>query len=357
MRVLLYGTGRWAEVHAKAIRGIKDAEIVAVCGHSNLSRLELVANLCEAPVRSMDLRETIENVQPEMIDIVVSPVCRLQAVKESIFPSVKVINIEKPWALWPEDAYEIYRLARENGIKVVVNHQKKCLPSWRSLESLVSDGSLGKVRHIRATCQGNPAEQGTHIVDMALKLAGSRTLSSIVGQVGELEGLIEEHSAPNAAVATIYLPSGITVDLALGACGWEVGLQVLGSEGVAEWGLSKGLRVNYFGDTRSSTDDRGWLSSYLDAERDHLASVISYASGAQPDHDSDVSNGLVAFNVIMATYESALNGGVVSMPRRFTNGLIEELRSRRPSSLRIEEPSLAVARVDTRERWFPANLT
>lgn len=366
MRVLLYGTGPWAEIHAKALVSIPDVELIGLCGHSNIARLESFADRHKIASRGVVLREMVERLQPEMVDIVVSPVCRLEAVRSSLFKSVKVINIEKPWALLPDDAYEMVRLVKAIGIKLVVNHQKKYLPAWATLGNVVDDGKLGRILHVRGTCRGNPAEQGTHIVDAALKMCGTRSSSWTTGQVGELEGLRNAHSAPNAALASTQLSNGIRVDLAFGSWGWDVagetetysklGLQILGTEGIAELGLSKGLTIKY-NDGTSAVDPGGWDSYYLEAQRNHLASAIAYGRGSIKEHDSDVKNALSAFELIMAMYQSALEGGAVNMPIRATNTVVDRMRLRMPLSLAVEgSEALLDNKSSARRPWFPTNI-
>ena len=208
MKVVLVGTSGWAREHARAIQSVEELELVGVVGHSNKEKLAKFA--AEFKIKSaMSLDEMLEEFKPEILDLACNPHFRLDGVRAACNHGVPIVNVEKPMALSPGEAREIVRLCRENNLKFTVNHQKKFMPGWRDARKIICEGAVGEIDHMRATCQGNLLEQGTHIIDMVLFFNNYCQPSWIFGQVGELEGLKKEGaSAPDIALAEMAMENG-----------------------------------------------------------------------------------------------------------------------------------------------------
>lgn len=127
-----------------------------------------------SPHYSTNLSQLLMQTKPDLLDIAGNPHFRLEAVREAVkHESIKLINIEKPLALLPEDVYEIEQLCARHHKLVTVNHQKKFLPALSKAKEAIQSGQIGEFEFIRATCQGNLLEQGTHLVDMVLHFTNS----------------------------------------------------------------------------------------------------------------------------------------------------------------------------------------
>lgn len=340
-KVAIYGTGQWAHVHGQAWQRVEGAEVCGVAGYSNSDNLRIMADNFDIPVAALSWQDVLKETQPEVADIVVSPICRLEAVQAAVStPSVTVINIEKPWALRPSDARKIRRLTIERGIRVIVNHQKKLLPAWRKTLELIESGALGRIDRLRATCGGTTAEQGTHIIDMVLEMMGRQPIDWIAGQVHGFAKLDQEHSAPSGSMCNIRFAEGREAYLAFGAMGFDMPRESLpyfdlGVEGVCEHGifelsLTAGLWVKYLADGRIETDKAGWNDHFVAAQRDHLSSVCDAINHPAGWHSSDIRYAQDAFDVVMAIYASAMDTGAVFMPAEFSDRLVDEMMARRP---------------------------
>ncbi len=342
MRIALYGTGPWAAVHAQAWNGISSAELVGVAGYSNQSRLDFISHTYDIPEKSLSWRKLLHETQPDFADIVVSPVCRVDAVRAAVeTPSVKVINIEKPWSLKPSDAREIQRLGKTRNIRITVNHQKKLLPSWQKAREIISSGLLGSIQQIRATCGGTTAEQGTHIIDMVLELLNRPLLSSITGQLNEYGRLEEEHLAPGGAICNIEFRDACDAYLAFGSRGFDLprenaqysqmGVQIMCEQALLEVSLTAGLWIKYFEDGRIETDTRGWNEHFMEAQQDHLLKAMSSIEHDRGWHLSDIRYAQDAFDIVMGIYASSVDCDVTEFPAIFSDRLIDFLMLKRPS--------------------------
>ena len=106
----------------------------------------------------------------------------------------KHILCEKPLALTPREAREMYEAAESAGVKHVVNFNYRRLPAVRLARNLIAEGQLGTIYHFRGTYQqdwpldphfpfiwrmdkaiagaGSMADKGSHVVDLARYLVG-----------------------------------------------------------------------------------------------------------------------------------------------------------------------------------------
>ena len=340
LRSLLVGTGGWAETHAKAYQLCSEVELAGVCGHRNTERLDHVANTYGIPNRSTDLEGLIRETEPDMLDIACNPCFRLKGVRAAMVPSVRLINLEKPLALAPHDAYEIERLCVENGKLLTVNHQTKFIPSWRKARLAIADGKIGDVRFIRSSCQGNLLEQGTHIVDATMSFVDYSPVRWVMGQVDELEGFDKDSAgAPDAAMATLCFEGGVRATMDFGSTGAEIPgeankwhnywSEVYGTKGHIRITLNKTMETVIYDGGAAEVEESSWDKHSIQAEAEHLDEAARYASDPERGHISDLRRSMASFNAIMAVYASASGGGRVALPRRFEDDVLTRLRSSR----------------------------
>lgn len=344
MRAVLVGTGNWAGAHAAAYADCAKVKLVGVCGHRNVERLNAFADKYGIAERSLDLDEMLRKTQPDILDIASHPSYRLEGVRLACaLTFIKLINLEKPIALKPSDAYAIERLCRESGKLLTINHQKKFLPAWRKTRDAIAANAIGDVEFIRATCQGNLMVQGTHLTDMALFFNDYNPASWVMAQVDGLEGLDEPRTpAPDAAAALVCFENGVRAVMAFGSVGhtlpgednkWlQFGVDVYGTRGHIKVTLNKTLQITTYADGKTVTGESSWDRDYIHAETAHLDAAARYAQNPAPGHVSDMEKSSLSYQVVMAIYASGADGGIITLPRRFDDDLIDRLRARGASS-------------------------
>lgn len=336
LKSVLVGTGNWAKAHATAYGNCTEVELAGICGYRNLERLNQLADECAIPERSLNLGELLDKVEPDMLDIACNPHFRLAGVKAALRPCIKLINVEKPLALAPGDAYEIERLCKENDKLLTVNHQKKFLPAWKTAKEFVASGGIGETEFIRATCQGNLLEQGTHLVDMALFFNDYSPVSWVMGQIDELEGLDKEAaSAPDAAMAMVCAENGVRATMTFGSVGHEVpgsgskwmhfSIEAHGSEGHVKVGLNTNVEMTSYRNGKTVAEEASWTKNFLLGLTRHLDAVARYAKDPAQGHWSSLDKSMESFQVIMGIYASGCGDGRVEFPRRFDNQLMDRL--------------------------------
>jgi predicted dehydrogenase len=342
-RALLVGTGGWAETHLRAYGACEQIELAALVGHRNEERLRALAETYAVPVASLGLAEALKRVEPDMVDFACNPHFRLEGVRAAMQPSVKLINLEKPMALAPSEAYEIAALCRSHGKRLTINHQKKYLPAWRHAKELIAAGELGDLEHLRATCRGNLLEQGTHLVDMVLHYNDYQPVSWVMGQIDELEGLDKPGaSAPDAALACLAFENGVRAILTIGSLGhalpgesnkWhQFAVEAYGTRGHLRVTLNKTLEFVSYAKGETWREPSSWDEGYVQAVAQHLTDAARYAQNPEVGHISDLERSLASFNVIMAIYASGCGDGMVRLPQRFSDDLIARLEARRSAA-------------------------
>ena len=338
LRCVVVGTGEWGQTHIGAYEQCRNVELAGLCDPINAEQLAQVADRFGIAERSTDLAELIEKTHADMTDVACNPHYRLEPVRIAAgFDSVKLVNVEKPLALDPGDAYAIARICREAGKRLTVNHQKKFLPAWAKAREAIDSGHIGKMQFLRASCQGNILEQGTHLVDMLLCFNAYRPIRWVMGQVGELEGFDKEQaSAPDAAVAVIAFDDDSRGYLTFGSVGhnvpeetfkwWHFVCEAYGDEGHVHVSLNKTLRIVRYGDGQITEQPADWEGNYIAAVAAHLDAAAAYAEDPSVGHPSDLEKSLASFDAVMAIYESARSHRRVDLPWRADDNLVEDVK-------------------------------
>ena len=336
LRAVLVGTAHWAETHVRAYAACSEVELVGLCGHNNVTRLNELVEKYDIPEHGRDLSALLEKTKPDMLDVACNPHFRLGAVQAAMVPSVRLINLEKPMALTPDDAYEIERLCLENGKLLTINHQKKFLPAWRGVKEAIASGAIGDVGFIRATCQGNLLEQGTHLVDLAMFYNDYSPVSWVMGQIDELEGLEKvSAAAPDAAVAMLCFENGVQATMTFGSVGYDIlgvdnkwmqfAVEIYGSLGHAKVALNTTWELTTYADGKTVGGEASWVKNFTRAVTEHLDEAARYVRDPARGHLSELSKSMISFQVIMAIYASGCGGGRIELPQRFDNCLIDNL--------------------------------
>lgn len=334
-RAVLVGTKGWAEAHAKAYQACDTIELAGICGHSNTDRLTALADTHEIANRSLDLTTLLQDTNPDIVDIVSSPDARLELIKIAVrFPSVKLINIEKPLALTPSEAYEIQDLCNTNGKLVLINHQHKFLPAWRKAQGLLRAGAIGDIEFVRASTKVNIMEQGSHLIDMVMFFNDFSPVRWVMGQTGPYEGKDSSSIvAPDEAMASLLFDNGVRANVECGAFArslkgetnpfYHIGVDVYGTEGHLKIALNQELEVRNYVTGEYTIEKSSWDESHMDALIDYMNSIPGYLEDPRAGHICDLDHAMLSYQVMMAIYHTAKYGGRVELPRRFEDSIVE----------------------------------
>jgi predicted dehydrogenase len=267
--------------------------------------------------------------------------------------SMRGVYTEKPMATNMRDARAMVETCERNGVKLVINHQRRIRPDLVKARELIESGAVGTVRRIRAQCAGDVLSDGTHAIDSALHLADDPEAQWVFAalhreineemiaraerqrQAGKESrpGYRYGHLVENGAMAVVQLATDLRVELFTGDMREEGRIyqdyEVFGEEGRI-WRTGDRVRPNLFiqdaegGDLRIGRDEdwqlvgvpaedgRGaWRAvPYEDWTRERGAIAEGYRRLAawihdERPHEMCARNALRGFEVLMAIYESA----------------------------------------------------
>lgn len=209
-KVGLLGAGYICESHAKALNGIADAEIVAVCDRSR-EKADAAAKKFGIPEVYTSLDAMLES-DVNVVHVLLPPDLHFDA-SQQILESGRHVFLEKPMALRSEECRVLADLATSKNLRIAVNHNFLFLPSYENLREQASDGTLGKIDLITINwlyplglIQFGPFNNWIlrKPENLFLEL-GPHLLAFVIDLVGPLDHIKTDISCP------IDLPGGSTV--------------------------------------------------------------------------------------------------------------------------------------------------
>lgn len=196
IRVAAIGTGFFSQYHYEAWSRIPGATLEAACTRSNTARLDEIAQRYGVRHTFLDAARMLDEVKPDLVDVITTPETHLQFVELAAARSIPVI-CQKPLAPSPQDARRMVEVAEAAGTLLVVHENWRFKPWFREVRRLVDAGRIGPVHSVSFRMrpgdgQGPQAylarqpyfqkmprflihETGIHMVDVFRYLAGEVT--------------------------------------------------------------------------------------------------------------------------------------------------------------------------------------
>ena len=211
---------------APSIRSAEDAELVAVCSR-DMGRAEAFAQRHGAPAAYDSLDETVKDPRVDVV-FIASPNHLHAPYTRTAAQAGKHVLCEKPMALTAEDAADMVRVCRANGVKLGIGFESVHHPGVKKARQLVADGVVGVPTLVQAQYGGGtrgvaapPARSGPHSewwsipemvggasAMMALGVHAVNVLRFILGrEVVEVTAMTDGHTQeqPLEALATLLL--------------------------------------------------------------------------------------------------------------------------------------------------------
>jgi predicted dehydrogenase len=324
--------GRW---HARSIHESEELELAAVCDIDESQARELAEKFPEVRVYA-DFTRMLADVEPEIVTLAVPNVLHAALTVQAAEAGVRGICCEKPMAVDLREARSMLEACRRQGAHLIINHQRRTLPSLVRMRDLIREGAIGDVYLLRGTCSGDLLTDGTHLVDSLLHLAGDEDAAWVFGALyrrpppeGEPRsggfyasgGYRYGHPVETGAIATWEFRSGLRAEILTGELrfpGREYNdYEVLGSRGRL-WRTGDREQPGVYLQT---TGTEGWEPIQLsEAEQqanpvarnyDLLARNIRAGGG---DHPLSGERALRGLEILMAIFESARLRARIELP-------------------------------------------
>lgn len=206
----IIGVGEFAHTHAKAYQYTDMGELVACCNTSGGEKLKGFAKQYGIKGYASP-KEMIETEQPDIVHIVTPPSARVELMKLVNELGVKGCIVEKPIAWESSDYNQLVALSEISKTKFVVSMQFRHHPFMMKCRKAIESGALGNVNFVDVSCGMNICNQGVHILDWAMAMAGDSPVKEVFGNVSGYDFEDEKHPAPAVSTARITLENGVTI--------------------------------------------------------------------------------------------------------------------------------------------------
>lgn len=144
--VALLGTGYIADYHAKALRGLPQVSVKAVCDlNSRLAKQ--FSERHGIPKFYTDLADMLSSESLDVVHILTPPNIHYKTASQVLAAGVDVF-IEKPLCSRLSDCQSLRQQADEVGRRIGVSHNFLYFPAYEKLVSDIRDGRLGKIDQI-----------------------------------------------------------------------------------------------------------------------------------------------------------------------------------------------------------------
>jgi predicted dehydrogenase len=343
VKVGIVGSRFAATLHARAYRRTGKVEVVAASAIDNLNEF------CQ--------EHAIGNAYPsyhEMLkraDIQLVSVCVPNFLhKEVVIAAAKKkkdIICEKPLATSVEDAMEMIRAARDNGVKLMYAEDWLFAPALTRAKSIYDEGAIGHALYIKA----KETHSGSHslyaqktqycgggvMIHLAIHPIGfirwflNKEVVEVTGKVsgGGKSNLKHHHFEGEdwgAGILTFEDNSQAFVEANYVTCGgMDDTVEIYGTKGVIKIDLTQGSPLSVYssdgygyaiekaemtsGWTRPAVDEEAALG-YIE-EIDHFVDCVR--DDKEPMRGVRAEDGLAALKITMAIYESARTGRTVKL--------------------------------------------
>lgn len=142
LKMAVVGCGYFGEKHATVISQTCNAKLMAVCDTNGEAAKGLAEKLkCKYYT---DIESMLSNEEIDAVSVAVPAPFHLDAVRP-VAKAKKHILLEKPIAHNTQDALEIVKLAKENGVRLMVAHLLKFDPRYEFTAQAIKRGEFGDI--------------------------------------------------------------------------------------------------------------------------------------------------------------------------------------------------------------------
>lgn len=205
VRIGIIGCGAIARTeHIPGYRSVPDdCEIVAVCD-ANLGVAQEVAAECGAKFATSHYSEMWDHV--DAVAVATPNTAHAEPTIEAL-KAGKHVLVEKPMAITPNEALDMYRAAKESGKILQIGLNFRFHPVTKFMDDFIAKGHMGHVYYARAQCLrrrgvphwgvfiskelngGGPLiDLGVHILDLTLHLMGYPKPVAVTGSTWDTLG-------------------------------------------------------------------------------------------------------------------------------------------------------------------------
>jgi predicted dehydrogenase len=334
------GCGPRGREHVHALRDA-GLEPVALADPAEAAREALERDLGVPSFAGLE--PALDGARPGVVVLATPPAAREELVlAAAAAEGVRAVVVEKPFALTLPAAERMLAACAARGVLLVVGHQLCFVPAFATLNDAADRGALGELELLRAVGRGDLLDQGPHLIDALLRLAGGRRVEWVMSQRGEaaVAGLPAaatggSHDAPAWMTHYLAFEGGLRAVCETGPLHqrgrgfhdeWrDKRVVALGSEGMGEAHALGGCRL-------LRADRAGWENGTPGGADDYAAATTALHAAVREalvegtPHPCDARGALHGMEVLIACAQSAADGDAAVLPPARDRDPFAELR-------------------------------
>ncbi len=319
-KAAIVGCGGIANAHMQGYSKVEDVEVVA-CVDPIPEARQMYMDDWGIPRSYATLEECAQDAEPDIVSVCTWHLLHdLITAEAATHPSIKAVICEKPMAIGMERANRMVDACDENGVKLVISHQRRFTPGWESARKLVADGAIGIPLRVDIRVKEGLANWATHSIDGAKFILGDPKPRWVMGAVQRTTDRYERDTPiEDACIGLVMfddpLQFFIQSDLWDNDC--DAGkFLIRGTEGM--------LHVRETVLKLFNADTGGWQNAPLELEEGdqaiggnmnvkQVAELVRWMDGG-PEHRNAGHIARDTVEIMMAMYESARHNKVIHLP-------------------------------------------
>ena len=220
-----------ANYHAQTLAAEERVRLVACCD-IDAEALNSFAEKHGIPNRYTSYEEMLQAEKLDIVVICTNELLHAPMTIQAAAHAPKAIICEKPMAMNLAEADAMLAACEENGVVLIIGHQRRYMPQYARAKELLLDGAIGKLEQIWAA--GHPYSSlmvdGTHTVDLMRFYADDAPVEWVVGQADARTGRVGwQHVLEDATVALMKFATGVRGLLTTGGGHTNPAKEALGS--------------------------------------------------------------------------------------------------------------------------------
>ncbi|MBW3621801.1 MAG: gfo/Idh/MocA family oxidoreductase, partial [Armatimonadetes bacterium] len=216
--------------------------------------------------------------------------------------------------------------AKESGTQLTFNHQRRYGVAWKTAKQLLDAGEIGDLIRLESEAP-NIYEFGTHSIDMLSFYNHETPAKWVLAQIDyRRENVVFGGHVENQALVMTEYENGVFGLIASGAGGNKpVGCftRLIGTNGLIEVYPSGGPDLRYL-----PAGSKEWIVPELGPDENQISAAIADAISCLQEGRKcqlDVSNALIATEIIFGAYESSRRRGRVDFPLDIEDNPLEAM--------------------------------
>ena len=328
LRAAIIGCGSIARYHAYGYLNSGRYEIVAVADLSAGAMEDFDSLFADYPDyhpgHYTDAHKMLDSELPEVVSVCVWHRGHAEWTIAAAARKPRAIICEKPMAEDLVRAGEMLTVCRRNGVKLVIGHQRRFLPSYTLARELIAEGAIGQAQLLECNSGAGLLNWASHQVDMLRYVLSDDDCLWAMGAVERLTDRYERATRIEDRAMGVFgfeggaravLLSDLTTD-------YYQGCRIFGDEGMIDLTPSR-LRVlnaGAGGKWEEHTPDGRYFKAQddgfdaLESGAAQARELADWIEGQVQTHRGEATHGYKAVEMVNAIYESARIHERVSLP-------------------------------------------